>query len=106
MVTSVNPASLMVSWQQPLEIGRNGPITGYVIRYNRVGSDDIMHVDVVNRNTYTISGLVAYVNYSVIVAAENVNGTGPFNSPVVGRSGEQGELNKLHHSCMLFVHLI
>ena len=101
MVTSVNPASLMVSWQLPLEIGRNGPITGYVIRYNRVGSDDIMHVDVVNRNIYTISGLVAYVDYSVIVAAMTVNGTGPFNSPVVGRSGDESELNKLHHSCML-----
>ena len=100
MVTSVNPASLMVSWQPPPPIDHNGPIT-YMIQYTRVGSS----VNVNSGTTqYTISGLVAYVDYSVIVAAMNVNGTGPFsNPPVVGRSGEDGELNKLHHSCMVFV---
>ena len=42
----------------------------------------------------TISELAPYVNYSVIVAAVTVNGTGPFSDPpVVGRSGEDGELN-------------
>ena len=93
MVESYNPASLMVSWQPPLEIDRNGPIIGYVIQYTRVGSSDMMSVNVTNGTTHTISGLVAYVNYSVIVAAMTVNGTGPFsNPPVVGRSGENGEL--------------
>ena len=47
-----------------------------------------------NGTIHTISGLVAYVNYSVIVAAMTVNGTGPFSDPpVIGRSGEDGELN-------------
>ena len=34
-----------------------------------------------------------YVNYSVVVATVNINGTGPFSNPVVGRSGEDGELS-------------
>ena len=86
---SRDPASLRVSLQPPLEINRNGPITGYMIQYTRVGSSDMMSVNVTSGTTYTLSGLVAYVNYSVIVAAVTVNGTGPFSDPpVVGRSGE------------------
>ena len=94
MVTSVNPASLEVSWQPPLEINHNGPVTGYVIQYTRVGSNDTMSENVNSATTHAISGLSAYVNYSVIVAAVNVNGTGPFSNPVVKISGEDGESNK------------
>ena len=95
MVTSVNPTSLMVLWQLPSTINYNGPITGHVINYTRVGTSDIMSVNVNSGTTHTISGLVAYVDYSVTVAARTVNGTGPFsNPPVVGRSGEDGELNQ------------
>ena len=92
MVTSVNPASLKVSWQPPLEIHWNGPID-HVIQYTRVGTSDMMGVNVNSGTTHTISGLVAYVNYSVIVAAVNVNGTGPFINPIVETSGEDGESN-------------
>ena len=91
-VESHNPASLMVSWQLPVQRDRNGPISGYVIQYTRVGSNNMMSVNVTNGTTHTISGLVPSVNYSVIVAAMTVNGTGPFSDPpVVGRSGEDGE---------------
>ena len=92
MVTSIDPASLGVSWQLPLEINHNRPITGYVIQYTRVGSSDMTSVNVGGGTTYKISGLVAYVNYSVTVAAVNVNGTGPFSDPMVQRSGEDGAL--------------
>ena len=71
---SHNPASLKVSWQLPPNRDRNGPITGHVIQYARVGSSDMMSVNVTSGTTHTISGLVAYVNYSVIVAAMTVNG--------------------------------
>jgi len=88
IVTSVNPASLRVSWQQLPIIHHNGLLTGHVIQYIRVGSSDMMSVDVTSGTTYTISGLVALVNYSVRVAAINVNETGPFSVPVVGISGK------------------
>ena len=91
IVTSVNLSSLRLSWQPLLEIDWNGQITGYVIQYTRVGSSDTMSENVNNGTAHTISGLVAYVNYSVIVAAVNVNGTGLFSNPVVRRSGEDGE---------------
>ena len=95
MVESYNPASLMVSWRPPTSRNRNGPITGYTINYTRDGSSDVMSVNVTgDTRTVTISELAPYVNYSVIVAAITVNGTGPFiNSSVVGRTGEDSEFN-------------
>ena len=90
---SHNPASLKVSWQLPPNRDRNGPITGHVIQYTRVGSSDMMSVNVTSGTTHTISGLVAYVNYSVIVAAMTVNGTGLFSNIMMGRSGEDGKLS-------------
>ena len=99
MVESHNPASLNVSWRPPTVKNRNGPIIGYMINYTRVGSSDMMSMSVTGETSrttvITISGLVAYFNYSVIVAAMTVNGTGPFSDPsVVGRSGEDGQLNQ------------
>ena len=93
MVESHNPASLMVSWQLSVSRDRNGPITGHVIQYTRVGSSDVMSMNVIGDiRVITIPELVAYTNYSVIVAAMTVNGIGPFSDlPVVGRSGEDGE---------------
>ena len=94
MVTSISPASLMVSWQPPPLIDHNGPIIGYVIQYTRVGSSTVIS-EKVNSDTatlYTISELVVLVNYSVTLAAVNINGTGPFSSAVIGRSREDSEL--------------
>ena len=93
MVTSVNPASLRVSWELPLTINYNGPIIGHDIRYTRVGTSDMMNVN--SGTTHTISELIAFVNYSVTVAARTVNGTGPFSNVVVRRSGEDSELNNM-----------
>ena len=93
VVTSVNPASLMVSWEAPMEINHNGMITGYTIQYTRTDMNNMMSMNVNSGTTDTISGLVAFVNYSVTVAAMNVIGTGSFSGAVVQRSGEDGELN-------------
>jgi len=83
MVTSVNPSSLGVSWLPPPEIDHNGPLTGHVIRYNRVGSNNMISETetVSSGTTLTISGLVPFVNYSISVAARTINGTGPFSDP-------------------------
>ena len=76
-----------------MEITCNEPITGYVIQYGRVGSDDNMIVNVPNGTILTLSGLFACVDYSLIVAAVNAKGTGPFSKPVLATSGEDSELN-------------
>ena len=92
-VSGTDPASLLVLWQPPLEERHNGSITGYVIQYGRVGSDDRMSMNVPNDTTLTISGLFAYVEYSVKVAAVNASGNGPFSKSMIAMSGEDSELN-------------
>ena len=104
MVTSVNLASLRVMWQLPLEIGRNGMIIGYDIKYTRVGSSDMMNVNINSGTTHTISGLTAFVMYSVRVAAVNVNGTGVFSDPIIRLSGEDSEFNIVIVTCKPYLY--
>ena len=93
-VTSIDPASLMITWRAPALGGRNGHILGYVIQYTRVETSNMMSVNVNSGTTqYTISGLVPFVIYSVIVAAVNVNGTGIFSNSIIQVSGGDSELN-------------
>ena len=90
-VTSVNPTSLMVSWQPPPLIDQNGPLTSYLILYSRVGSNISMTETISNGTEYVISGLIAFSNYSVEVAARTINGTGPSSNSVIEISGEDGK---------------
>ena len=92
-MSGVDPASLLVSWLPPLEEHHNGSITGYVIQYARVGSDDRISMNVPNDTKFTITGLFAYVEYSVKVAAVNASGIGPFGKSMIAMSGEDSELN-------------
>ena len=93
---TTDPAMLSVTYTPPEPIFRNGDVTGYEIRYTRVGSDisEMRTIGGGSANgdrTSAIPGLVAFTSYSVQVAAVNVNGTGPPSDPVVGFSGEDSE---------------
>ena len=84
----------MVSWQPPPMIDHNGLITGYIIQYTRTIMNNVMSMNVNSGTTqYTISELVAFVDYSVRVAAINDNGTGSFSNYVMRTSGQDGKLN-------------
>ena len=91
IVMSAHPASLNISWEPPLEIEQNGPITDYVIRYSRVESNVTMDETITSISIYTITELYPFVNYSVEMAAINVNGTGPFSNPIVELSGHESK---------------
>ena len=91
-----DPAMLSVSYRPPATLLRNGDVTGYVIRYTRVGSGVSQNITVSSSSisglrTSVIPGLLAFTIYSVEVAAANVNGTGPFSDPVTGLSGQDSE---------------
>ena len=77
---------LTVRWQPPPLIDHNGPLTGYVIQYNRIPSGDMLS-EIVNGgtvyvHTIIVLGVSEVANYSITVAAMNVNGTGPFSKPL------------------------
>ena len=87
MVTTLDRASLNVTWQPPLAINQNGPITSYFITYERVGELTIASV-IVTETEYIISGLIPFVTYLVQVAARTINGTGSLSSTVMQVSGQ------------------
>ena len=92
VVTSTNPASLTVQWEPPSDIPRES-ITGYMIKYTRIGSSD-KKIKVDRETTHTISGLVPCEEYSVQVATVKDDTTESFNFSNVmeGVAGEDSEL--------------
>ena len=91
VITDLDRASLNVTWQPPLAINENGPITSYLITYERAGGGALMSVTVNETEYVVISGLTPFVTYSVQVAARNVNGTGSLSSTVMQVSGQDGK---------------
>ena len=88
MVRTLNPRSLIISWQPPPPSDHNGELTGYMVQYTRVGSNTTHEVFTAD-TTITVSMLSGvYANYSVKVAAVNTNGTGSYGNPVVQMSGQ------------------
>jgi len=87
-----DPAMMSVRYRQPELSLSNGDVTGYVIRYTRVGSgvSQMITVDGGLRKS-VIPGVMAFTSYSVEIAAVNVNGTGPFSDPVNGLSGQDSK---------------
>ena len=109
IVKTNSQTSLNVSWESPMEIDHNGPITSYVINCTRDGYKDLIIVNVTSGTTHTISRLVPFAKYLVAVAAVNINGTGPFSDAIVGKPGGDGEFCTWKYLvcialCLLIVH--
>ena len=100
-VVSVDPASLMVTWQPPPLIDHNGPLTEYAITYQRIGYLDVMNVSVIVTD-FKISGLSPFVNYSVSIAAINTDGIGVFSTIISQLSGQDG---KYEQKTFIIIHL-
>ena len=92
---ATDPAMLLVRYRSPDRLLRNGVVTGYVIRYTRVGSGVIQMMNVSSNDIgFRINDLLeiaVYTSYSVEVAAININGTGQFSVAVIGFSGQDSE---------------
>ena len=82
---TADDTTLSVMYTRPEIRFHNGDVTGYVVKYTRMNSG-VSQVMMVGSDTFesVIPGLVAFTNYSVEVAAVNVNGTGPFSDIVYG----------------------
>ena len=63
-------------------LGRNGNITGYIVRTMRTGESDTIVEVAGNVMEATISGLYFATEYAVQVAAVNSAGTGPYSDPL------------------------
>ena len=98
MVTTLDRASLNVTWQPPEAINQNGPITGYIITYERSDQPLVIMSGATTETEFVISELIPFVTYLVQVAARSVNGTGSFSSTVMQFSGQDSKykLNKTY----------
>lgn len=70
--------SVVVRWEPPSMEGRNGPITGYKLRYRQLGvkkSDTFTTPG--NQTMFIINDLERATSYQIRLWAINVNGTGP-----------------------------
>ena len=91
MVTTLDRASLNVTWEPPEIINQNGPITGYFITYERSEQPLVIMNGATTETEFVISGLIPFVTYLVQVAARSDNGTGSFSSTVMQVSGQDGK---------------
>ena len=55
---------------------------------------------ITSKDTYILTGLSLYFNYSVQVAAITINGTGPFSASVIAIAIYAGKCSKKHLLCI------
>ena len=103
---STNPSAMVISWNEPRLLDRNGQITNYMITLRNI-SDEESFVIAANRcnasrstnkggcpsgrHSVTLTDLAPHVIYDVRVAAMNSNGTGPMSNSILLSSGEDSE---------------
>jgi len=88
-VTIVDTTStvITVQWREVPCIDRNGDIVGYTVRYYSIsGCNNTILRSASDKLAATLVELIPFANYSIEVAAFNVNGTGPFSTPVYLRT--------------------
>ena len=83
-IVDTTSTNITLQWREVSCIDRNGDIIGYTVRYSISGSNiTIRHY---SDTVATLVELIPLTNYSIEVAAFNVNGTGPFSTPVYMRT--------------------
>ena len=85
----INSTAISLSWGKVNCTERNGAITGYSVQYSIAGGMQSTTVNVTGDVTSTvISGLIGCTQYSIKVAAININGVGPYSNNHTAYIGE------------------
>ena len=106
-VTRVNTTStvITVQWREVPCIDRNGDIVGYTVRYYSIsGCNNTILRSASDKLVAILVDLIPFTNYSIEVAAFNVNGTGPFSSPVYMRTDGDSKWTD-HLKIYLYTHV-
>ena len=87
VMADTTSTKITVQWREVPYVSRNGDIVGYTVRYFSISgcNNTILHNDS-DMLEATLVDLIPFTNYSIEVAAFNVNGTGPFSTPVYLRT--------------------
>ena len=101
--------SLSVLWGTVPCPHQGGPITGYRLRYVYSNGSDSYTVNLAGEcNTqYNLTGLTPFTNYSVQVAAVNDRGTGPYSTPLIVETLQDGGLRLFVYVTIIsLIHLL
>ena len=80
-----------ITWTQLKKSDTNGVITKYIAEVVRLDTSQKQTFDATsNFGSVTATGLKAYANYSIRVAAVNKIGTGPFTATITKETMEKG----------------
>ena len=93
--TTINLTSIHIQWRDVDCIERNGEILAYNITYRAVGySQPSLSLRALPTNrSFILNNLIPHTNYSLLVAAQNINGTGPSREVVVNTSAVEGKVS-------------
>lgn len=87
--TANSPRSIGLSWSPPSPEELNGILTGYVISVAGLETRQTFQLNVsAQTTTYTISNARPYTTYSLVIAAVNNAGMGPFSTEIEERTPE------------------
>ena len=91
IIVSQTSRSVSLEWDLPLPADRNGVITSYFIRVTDIQTSVISDYTTA-ATSYTVESLRPRTPYSIMIAARNVNGTGPFSWMREVQTAEDGKL--------------
>ena len=83
--TSPSSTSLLVTWDHPLPLDRNGVITGYTV-LSWAGNEMNMTELFSNDTSQLLEGLVPFTEYNISVAGNTSAGQGEFSVPFTVRT--------------------
>ena len=92
MVLTQSSTSILVKWNPPLELDRNGIITHYVVKYNASLGQVANITTPDNRTQANVTQLGKYTPYYFTVQAVNEIGLGPPSAAVVNTTFEDCKL--------------
>ncbi|KAL7046588.1 hypothetical protein ACKWTF_002648 [Chironomus riparius] len=79
-VEATSSTSISIRWEAPPPEHRNGPITGYKMKYRKVKKSGIQtETTPGNVRFYELTNLEKMSAYQIKIAAMTINGTGPFS---------------------------
>ena len=92
--TTINSTSIRIQWRDVDCIERNGEILAYNITYRAVGysQPSLSLTALPTERSLVLSNLIPRTKYNLLVAAENINGTGPSGSVTVSTGDVAGKL--------------
>ena len=92
--TAINSTSIRIQWRDVDCIERNGEILAYNITYRAIGysQPSLSLTASPTKRSLILSNLIPRTNYNFLVAAENINGTGPGGNVTVSTGDVAGKL--------------